>query len=895
MNRSKITTAMVLLSVAACDEAAPPPDGQEGLLVPDLSAVDLPEPAPEPIHQDPDGDVDHGPAGPADLQQTAQLPPPSMVSGCEPQWDAVALFFNVNLPPQDMPAGYATTTASEVSEWLDEGPNPFSPSLSEFTCNYWSALTYGELGFGVDTPRDTNGDPLLLTLADESLLDRRESLAAELFEQAPEAIWQAAGSFYRNDAGDPCTPGGSTTCYRYVPSVAVFANYSYGGSASINWNHVMEEGGHSYKIGEVYALRHDMTTFTPAGASAPTGRIIWNTMQHEWAHNFLDQGDFYGPSGCTGYWDVLGHNHKPSEMSDAWSRSKVVAGYLDYTEVLEGETPSTHYSLAPFATTGEAIKIVPDPVLRPHEYFLLEHRTSTGSEPWRPDGALTGSDGGLLITHVKDDLVLPPWLNREAPVYDPEFADFSDLGTTKWTGSTDLAGKTFPYGSADSFTASTSPSSRFYGGRESGLSITNIAVVGDHVEFDLEVDFGSDPIWPAWLPQPSNGLTVGHFTPESLTEGAEIFVNHANAAALLQYRQATLQLHHAHTSTIDGFDINASSRSIAGDFDGDGLDELFFRDDDNAAILEWNGSEFEVVDQVSGWLDGWNLGASDWETTVAFDFSGRDFIVLRSGGWMAVAELSNGELQLQWIDSGTLGSWDLEPTDKMLVGDFYYPGLEQVAMVGPDEVGLFFKTWTTNEVYHPFPVQTGFIGSWNIGSADRHVVGDFTGDGRDDIFVRSANWAGLWTWSGDEFETIFIQSGDLDGVDLSADDRIWAGHFSEDRDGILMQADGQLHIFEFDGTTFERKVSRGLGLGKAGTLAAADQVLVADFHPVGAEAFSSPGKDIVLDHIDDVYIHGSSRSAMVGRDRVPWKTFDKFRVMWSQNMLAFDGPFSISQ
>lgn len=894
MNRCTPWAGLLLLCAAACDEQAPPDlSTQESPFV-GADRVPLPEPVPEPRFADPDGDVDIeesvGPAG-----TRVELPPHSLASGC--QWDAVGLFYNVLGP---LPSQYQLTTTADARAFMDEGASPMSPSISETTCNYWSTLTYGQVAFGFDTPRNGSGNPIVSAISANGVnLTSRGQVGAAVVAQHPEEIWEAAGSLYRNDAGESCSPSRSrrATCHRYVPSIVLIANYDFNAQASLDWNYELQDGGHSYKFGELHVVEYDLTTYTALGQTAPTGRLVWGTMHHEWGHNFFNELDIYGPSGCTGYWGLHGDAADAGMMSDVWSRAKVKVGMLDYSEVIEGETNgSTHYELRPYATHGDAIKVVPDPIHRPDEYFLLENRTSTGTEVWRPDGALVGDDGGLLITHVKDDLVIPPWLNREAPLYDPEFADFSDQGTTKWTGKTDLPGKTFPHGGAASFTASTSPSSNLYGGRDSGLSITHIQKSGNSVEFDLVVDFGNDPIEVGWAPQASDKLVTGHFTAESLVEGAEVFVFRANAASLLQYRQATLQVHHNHLYTVGGFPITSQSRALAGDFDGDGLDELFFRDDDNAAILDWNGSEFEVVAEANGAIDGWNLGPNDWESVAAFDFSGRDEIMLRSGNWAGIVRLSDGELQLEWIDSGSLGEWDLEPGDKTLVGDFYYPGLEQVAMVGADEVGLFFKTWGNTELYHPFAVQTGSIGGWNIGASDRHVVGDFTGDGRDDIFVRSASWAGLWTWNNDRFETVFIQSGDLDGVALASGDRIWAGRFSEDRDGLLMQAGGQLHIFEFDQGVFEKKVSRGLGLGNAGSLAAADQVVVADFHPDRLELFAkSVNHDYVTNGIDDVYVHGNGKTAVVGRDRVHWKTFDKFRLTWANNTLLYDSAPSLSQ
>src|SRR5690606_25231295 len=104
--------------------------------------------------------------------------------------------------------------------------------------------------------------------------------------------------------------------------------------------------------------------------------------------NFLEFADLYGPQGCTGYWDLLGDNSPPGRMSEVCSAIKRRVGWLNFKQEIRGPVfRRLDLELRPYTTSGEAIKIIPDPDHNPYEYFILEFRKSTGNETWRPDGA----------------------------------------------------------------------------------------------------------------------------------------------------------------------------------------------------------------------------------------------------------------------------------------------------------------------------------------------------------------------------------------------------------------------------------------------------------------------------------------------------------------------------
>ncbi|MCL6752187.1 FG-GAP repeat protein, partial [Nostoc sp. CCCryo 231-06] len=75
-------------------------------------------------------------------------------------------------------------------------------------------------------------------------------------------------------------------------------------------------------------------------------------------------------------------------------------------------------------------------------------------------------------------------------------------------------------------------------------------------------------------------------------------------------------------------------------------------------------------------------------------------------------------------------------------------------------------------------VQFDRIDGWNLGGGDQHFVGDFNGDGKDDVFIRSAEYAGLLTYNGSGFQANSVQFDRIDGWNLGGGDQHFVGDFN---------------------------------------------------------------------------------------------------------------------
>ncbi len=798
------------------------------------------------------------------------------LGACDAQWNSVALFYNLEIPDAKRPADYSTTTIQGARDFLDEGTGALTPGISEFLCRYWSALSYGKLAFGLNTPRDVAGNPLIPTIrVNNDDPQDWQDMINRCLDQVADAAWRAAGGLMKDRL-------------RWIPSVVLVQNYWTHASAFFG-AYTRTFGGQSYIVGDRTHIAYSLQTWSPPDAPRKVGRPWWGTLCHEYAHNFLEFWDLYGPSGCTGYWDLLGDNSPPGRMSEVCSAIKARVGWLSFKAVITGPTrPAESLSLQPYTTTGEAYKVIPDPEHTPHEYFLLEFRKSTGDEVWRPDGGLRES--GLLITHVNDRLGVPrTWLLREAPFLDPEFADDPAPTYVDWSGHDDLEGKLFPQGRKNAFTPSTTPSSRLYGHRNSGLFITEIAVSGDRCTFDLYID-GQPQV--GWRMGAYDRAMAGRFSPLAAAQGEEIFIRNDNQAALLVHRQAQWMVNRAERGWIGHWNLGRDDRERVGDLDGDGLDEIYIRSSEWAGVLKYERGRFRSVVVQHDWIDEWSLAADDWEHMADLDGDGMVEVYIRSKEGAGVAKLDGSQLRLLRMHQRKIDGWNLGPDDREFVGRFSTQQRDEVLVRSPQRLGLL--QWSHRLArLELVRIQHDWVDGWSLGPRDEHFIGDFDGDGYDEIFIRSPEWAGLLKYEQGRFRVLWMTNRVIDHVNghpndawaLAAQDRHYSGRFRFDRDGVLIRNDNWgLAVLAWDGDAMRVHQTLPSPFSYRWNFGSQDNFVLGDFHRRAPDVADAP-YDTVIDGLTDVFVYNAWGTGMVGVNHgptYPSDLVDQMGLTWMQ-------------
>ncbi|MEZ5003071.1 MAG: hypothetical protein R2730_08530 [Chitinophagales bacterium] len=780
-----------------------------------------------------------------------------------PQWNAVPLFFNLNKAMQ-RPVNYRSINDQDVREFLFvDAPN--GGDMSSFMVNYWHQLSNGKYSFGINYPKNADGTAMIYNLdlsrpgKANLTMDDFVDLTLLHLKQSADKVWEAAGSL--------TAPNGR----RWIPSVFL-VNRNIGGAFAKFGRYNVKCKGKNYVIGDIHTMRYNFDIYKPDGTLSEEGdkKGYWSTIAHEFSHNFMEQGDLYGPSGAIGYWDLLGDGCTYGQMSEISSIYKFANDWLTFKEQIFGPTfKKKAFELQPYTTSYEAILVMPDPHFTPHEFFLLEYRKSTGNESWRPDGALT--EEGMLIFHVNTMLPMghTPWNRREAPPIDIEMANFLDNGTTLRIYFEKTPGNLFPQSNNNSFTPFSQPNSNFYGHRNSGLAITNIRVENDVLKFDLEIKGYSHM---GWTFTKHDHYLTGRFTADAINEGEEILAWNDYSSGVLHERQGQLNTLYRSFWQLGGTSLSSIQNIVKGDFDGDGLDEIFVRTDAYCTILKFRRGRFEAFQSL---LALWPPNSKDVEFPVRLVGNDRQQILVHSKNKIAVWQYdSAGQMEGIVEVSGQLGSMPITEKLKIIPAFLRSQQKQDLLLFNGGSLSLVEYNNSANALEEVAFFNTA-IGEWKFNASDKMVTADLDGNQLEEIFVRSAKWMGIIKWQNNQLTLTYIKekwvidkSGKDDArIEMKSSDKIEKGRFRIDRDGIYLIKSDMIATLLWDAGLNEMQVRSRIRKGwTAFEPNKNDRYVFGDFHRIGQDINVAEMKtifDFNTDGLTDIFIADDKRGIIV--------------------------------
>ena len=269
---------------------------------------------------------------------------------------------------------------------------------------------------------------------------------------------------------------------------------------------------------------------------------------------------------------------------------------------------------------------------------------------------------------------------------------------------------------------------------------------------------------PDWLSDGINrGVVNGNDT--SLSLPASFDIDYVKVTAV-EEEQFTPTWTNGGTGAIDTFALNPEDEHLAGDFTGNGVDELL-------SIAPSLGSARLLRFSEA------TLGKGPWEWTFS------------SPGWATI--WSNN-------DSGAVQSWQLDGADRFLVGDFVKETTaardELLAISGSNAVRLLrFENGDWSSVWHsPGP---GSFGSWDLKSGDIMVAADLDGVEGDELLVvrESMDGASIFVWDTAAFKSVFNATGaQLKMWGMASAEDILPGDFDGDGADELMTVNRELGL-----------------------------------------------------------------------------------------------------
>lgn len=300
----------------------------------------------------------------------------------------------------------------------------------------------------------------------------------------------------------------------------------------------------------------------------------------------------------------------------------------------------------------------------------------------------------------------------------------------------------------------------------------------------------------------------GHFTRDTRDD----FVLHnANSITLSLGFADTVAVSWARTFADPVWDeYRAGDKFFVGDFDGDGLDDLYvFNATDWAipyfAMLRNTGNGFIGVRRFDLELPGWDdMKAHDEFFVADFDADGRDDIVVFNGrdwsvGYLIMLRSTGTNLQFVKRFDEELPGWDdMKQNDKFFVADFNNDSRDDLYVFNGEDwsVGYLEMLRSTGNDYVFTRRFDEELPGWDdMKRNDQFFVADFNNDGREDLYVfNGRDWSMAYLEMLRSTGTNMVNTRRFDG-DVPG----WGGMRANDRWFVAdVNGDGRDDLYVFN-------------------------------------------------------------------------------------------------
>ena len=308
-------------------------------------------------------------------------------------------------------------------------------------------------------------------------------------------------------------------------------------------------------------------------------------------------------------------------------------------------------------------------------------------------------------------------------------------------------------------------------------------------------------------------------------------------------------------------------RLLSGDFNGGADDLLWHGGDAGLFVAESTGSLFDLHNRMLGGFGNTDAVANADRYFVGdFDGDGFDDLLWHYGdaGLHVARSTPTGFKQANWMPGG-FGSTDFLPNaSRYFVGDFNGDDRDDILWHGGAD-GVHVAVSTPGGFVQSNWLPGGFGNGDVVANAARYKVGDFDGDGRDDLMWHGGA-DGVWVArsSGTGFQTAnWLPGGFGNGDVMPNAKRYFVGDFTGDhRDDLLWHGgDAGVWIARSTGSGFAVANWLPGGFGSGDVLANASRYFVGDF--------SGDGKADLLWHGGDVGVY-VAKSTGAGFTQANW-------------------------
>jgi hypothetical protein len=279
----------------------------------------------------------------------------------------------------------------------------------------------------------------------------------------------------------------------------------------------------------------------------------------------------------------------------------------------------------------------------------------------------------------------------------------------------------------------------------------------------------------------------------------DILVHSGNAIHIYRSNGSQLDVVFSSVERVPGsWQFQPDDRFYVGDFNGDGKDEVAVFNGTNwvteyLGLLADDGANgLKLIARYDNSMPNWDFTSGDRFYVGDFNGDGKkDLFVFNGGNWaipyVGMLRSTGAGFTLSKRYDANLPGWQMRPGDLHYVGDFTGNGREDLWVFNGFNwsipyLGMLRSTGTALAMSKRYD---GTMPGWQMRPGDRHYIGDFTGDGKADLYVfNGTNWSiaylGMLQSTGTGLSMVRRYDGNAPGWQMRAHDTHWIGDINDD-------------------------------------------------------------------------------------------------------------------
>lgn len=286
----------------------------------------------------------------------------------------------------------------------------------------------------------------------------------------------------------------------------------------------------------------------------------------------------------------------------------------------------------------------------------------------------------------------------------------------------------------------------------------------------------------------------------------DVLVHSDNGILLYRSNGAQLDLVFSCVDRVPGsWQFTAGDRFLIGDFNGDGKDEVVVYNATNwvmeylGLLVDDGNNGLRLIARYDDRMPGWQFGPGDHFEVGDFNGDGKqDLVVFNGSDWvypyLGLLRSTGTGFSLARRYDANLPGWQMRPKDRILLGDFNGDGKDDLWIWNGDNwsipyLGLLRSDGSSLAMQRRYDAT---LPGWQMTRGDRHYLADFNGDGRKDLYVFNGdNWVmaylGMLASDGNQLSMTRRYDGNIPGWQMRRHDRHWVADFDgRGREGLFV-------------------------------------------------------------------------------------------------------------